>query len=57
MLQVITSIIRHLLTVFAGGLIADGTLTDGDVQTISGAVLTVGVIVWSIIEKKYFTKK
>ena len=35
---------------------ADGTITDADVQTVAGAVLTVGVIVWSVIEKKFFTK-
>ena len=56
MFQIVTTVIRHALTVVAGGLIADGTITDADVQTVAGAVLTVGVIVWSVIEKKFFTK-
>ena len=57
MVQIISTVIRHGLTVVAGGLIADGTLTHVDLQAISGAVLTVAVIAWSIIEKKFFAKK
>ena len=61
MLQIVTTVVRHALTMLAGGLIADGTLSDVDAQAISqaisGAVLTVAVIAWSIIEKKIFTEK
>lgn len=56
MLQIVSTLVRHALTLVAGGLIADGTLTDSDVQIVSGAVTTVAVVIWSIIEKKYFTK-
>ena len=56
MLEVISTLIRHALTLIAGGLITDGYLTETNIQAISGAVLTIGVIAWSIIEKKYFKK-
>lgn len=54
---IISSLIRHALTLVAGGLIADGTLTDSDLQVVSGAVTTVAVVIWSVVEKKYFTNK
>ncbi len=57
MLQIISTLVRHALTLAAGGLITDGTLTDSDVQVVSGAITTVVVIAWSIIEKKYFSEK
>lgn len=56
MLQIISTLIRHALTLVAGGLIVDGTISEADVQVIAGAVTTVAVIAWSVIEKKYFTK-
>ena len=57
MIQMVSSVVRHIISTYAGSLIAEGVISDGDVQLISGAVLTIGAIVWSIIEKKYFTKK
>ena len=57
MQAVIASIVRHFLTLIAGGLIADGTITDAQIQVISGGILTVVVLAWSVIEKKFLSKK
>ena len=52
MAQAIMGIIRHVLTAFGGGLVANGTITDGDFQAGLGAILTIAGIVWSVISKK-----
>lgn len=57
MLQILTVLVRAATQAFAGGLITDGLVTDAEIQTASGAVLVIATVVWSIIEKKYFTKK
>jgi len=52
MWQYASGLIRHALTTFGGGLVADGLLTGDDMQTaVSGLVVVAGVI-WSLIEKK-----
>ena len=48
----ILAIIRHLLT-FGGGLLSAKGLTDaGEVETASGAIITLVGVIWSIIEKR-----
>lgn len=54
---VVYPIIRHLLTVGAGALIVDGTITDAHIQVISAAIVAIATIGWSIIEKKHFSQK
>jgi hypothetical protein len=53
----ITVIIRALLQAVAGGLMTDGFVTDAQIQLVSGAILTVVTVVWSVLEKKYLAKK
>lgn len=61
MLAIITSAIRHGITTVVGGYLASGIITGDQVEqltnSIVGAVTIVAVVGWSIIEKKYFTKK
>jgi hypothetical protein len=57
MVQIISSLIRHLATVLAGGLIADGVLSDADIQVVIGGVTAIVTVGWSIIEKVYFSGK
>lgn len=48
-------IVRHVLTTAGGGLVASGTLTDGDVQTSVGAIMAligVGLSVWNAKNQK-----
>jgi hypothetical protein len=57
MAQIIASLIRHLATVLAGGLIADGVLSDADIQIVIGGVTAIATVGWSIVEKLYFSDK
>jgi hypothetical protein len=50
--ETVFGVIRHILT-FAGGILASrGIIDAGMVETISGAVITLGGVVWSIVEKR-----
>lgn len=53
----ITVIIRALLQAVAGGLMTDGVISEAQIQLIAGGVLTIATVVWSVLEKKYLTKK
>jgi len=48
----IQGLLRHGLTMLGGVLIAKGLATDGQVNEIIGAVVTVAGIIWSLIDKK-----
>ncbi len=48
---IITTILRSVLSIVAGGLIANGTLEDADIQTITGVLVGLGTAVWSIYQK------
>jgi len=47
----IEGIIRHTLTAVGGFLITKGILDEGIVMELSGAVITLTGLVWSIIDK------
>lgn len=47
----ITAILRAIMQAVAGGLIANGTLTDADLQTAAGAIVGLGALAWSIFQK------
>jgi len=43
--------IRHYLSTAGGGLIGAGIVTESDVNTVIGAVVTVVGIIWSALDK------
>lgn len=47
----ITAILRAIMQAAAGGLIANGTITDADLQTAAGALVGLGALAWSIYQK------
>ena len=50
--EAILGIIRHCLTFGGGLLVTNGYLDNGDVELAVGAIITIGGIVWSAIDKK-----
>lgn len=52
MTNVISGVIRHVLTTFGGGLIGSGLIGDNEIGLIAGAVATLIGVAWSIIEKR-----
>lgn len=56
MKDIITGLIRHALTAAGGGLVAHGLVSTGQVETISGAILAIIGVVWSVIVKKVSEK-
>ncbi len=61
----IPSIARHLASKLAGVLVTVGVIQAGAAQTVAvggaevigGAILWVGTLVWSFVEKKFIGKK
>jgi hypothetical protein len=49
---VILGLARHVLTALGGYLVAKGLLDPAAVESIVGAVLTLGGVVWSAQSKK-----
>jgi hypothetical protein len=45
-------IVRHLLTTGGGYLVANGAVTDAQVETFVGATLALLGIAWSVWDKK-----
>lgn len=56
-LQVITGIIRVLLSAYGGILVQEGYLTDDQLQALIGGILVAIPLVWSALRNsKYFPK-
>jgi hypothetical protein len=52
MLQtIVLPIVRHLLGMFGGTLAGSGVVSENDANLLTGAILTVIAIGWSIAEK------
>lgn len=47
-IRIVLSLIRHLMTAGGGVLVGEGVLSDGDLQSAVGSVITLIGIVWSI---------
>ena len=48
----VLSVVRHILT-FAGGiLVSKGVIDEGTLTELVGGIITVGGIVWGILQKK-----
>lgn len=48
----ILALIRQILTVAGTALVAKGLFQASDVEPVIGALLTIGSVVWSIIDKR-----
>ncbi len=48
----VAAIIRHLGQLLAGVLLAQGLVTEGIAQEIAGALATLGLVGWSLWQKK-----
>jgi tetrahydromethanopterin S-methyltransferase subunit D len=53
--DVVSGIIRHVLTTAGGALVAAGYLTSDQWTTIAGALAVIIGVVWSVISKRLST--
>jgi lysozyme family protein len=52
MTNMLTGVIRHIITIFGGGLLGTGLVGDDEITIIAGAIASLLGVVWSIIEKR-----
>lgn len=61
MLPIVTSVVRHLIGVFIASFLASGIITGEQAEQLTNGVVAivtvVGLVAWSVIEKKYLSKK
>lgn len=50
--DMILGLLRHVLTLLGGVLVARGYTDDATMQTVAGAVVTLGGAVWSMLDKR-----
>lgn len=50
-MSIAAALIRHLLTLVGGGLIASGSLTQDDLTALIGAITTIVGVIWSVVQK------
>lgn len=48
----IFGLLRHVLTLAGGMLVARGYVAEGDVETLVGATLAIGGVAWSAYDKR-----
>ena len=48
----ILGIVRHVLTIGAGFLVAKGTIDQGQAEIVAGGLVGIIGVVWSILAKK-----
>lgn len=56
MKDIVAGILRHFLTLAAGGLVTSGLLNASKLEVISGFLLALLGMVWSVIVKKVVEK-
>lgn len=49
---VVTAIVRHFMTFVGGILVARGLFDAGMVESLTGAMVTISGVVWSVLNKK-----
>ena len=54
---IIQSIIRHLLTITGGGLLASWGIDGSAIDAIAGAIATLTGVAWSVYDKRQDTNK
>lgn len=52
-----TGLLRHLLTTAGGWFVAQGKLDPTDVETLSGAILALIGVAWSLYHKRQVQKQ
>lgn len=50
--QQIQGIVRHILTTLGGSLVTAGVVTEGQLETLIGALVIVGGVAWSCWQKR-----
>jgi hypothetical protein len=45
-------LLRHVLTMAGGYLVAKGYVSEGDVETIAGATIALAGVAWSAFDKR-----
>ncbi len=50
--EMTAGILRHLLTAAGGILASKGVIGASDVELVSGAIIAVGGVIWSIVAKR-----
>lgn len=57
MLQIISSLVRHILTIAAGYIGGDAvtSVDDKTIELVAAGVMAAVAFIWSIIEKKLFS--
>ncbi len=53
--EMTAGLLRHLLTAAGGILASKGVIGSSDVEILSGAVIAIGGVVWSLVAKKKAT--
>ena len=48
----ILALVRQMLTVVGTALVATGYLNASDIEPVIGALLTIGSVVWSVVDKR-----
>ncbi len=48
----ILALVRQMLTVVGTALVAKGYLSASDIEPVIGALLTIGSVVWSVVDKR-----
>ena len=48
----ILALVRQILTVAGTALVARGFIQASDVEPVIGALLTIGSVVWSVVDKR-----
>lgn len=52
MTPMVFGLLRHVLTMAGGYLVAKGYVAEGDVETVVGATLALGGVAWSALDKR-----
>jgi len=49
---VLNGVVRHLLTAGGGALVTKGVVSDGQLELVIGAIITIAGVIWSALAKK-----
>jgi len=54
---VLTGLVRHILTILGGSLMTQGVLETNDIDIVSGGLVAIGAVIWSVVSKYRAKKK
>jgi len=49
--EMVAGLTRHLMTFGGGFLVTQGSITEGDLQALTGGVIAIGGVLWSAYQK------